>query len=299
MIHNNRLCAISTNIALIVLLTGCNTLHPASPVAAPTIAATSAPPIRQKLALEGAHNVRNLGGYRTTDGRITKSGVLFRSDNLAHLTTADLESLGSLHLNQVVDFRSSSEKQREPDRLPENNSIRAIAMPVDFSAGTLQAMQGDFFSGKGNADAGEILIETNRALVRDNTPLFREFIQRVANSNNLPLLFHCTSGKDRAGFATAITLLALGVPKETVMADYMLSNTYLAEASDARLAGLAKRLNRPIESLRPMMAVERRYLETAFEQMKIEYGSVDNYLREGLGIDAELRTRLRNTLLEP
>ena len=115
----------------------------------------------------------------------------------------------------------------------------------------------------------------------------------------MPALFHCTAGKDRTGFAAALVLLALGVPRETVLEDYLLTNRY-RERFDRRVlrwVPLASLFRTRAEDMRPLLEARPEYLEAAFQVMEEEYGGVDGYLERGLGVDARLRAQLEANLL--
>lgn len=250
----------------------------------------------RNLRLEGAPNFRDLGGYRTEDGRWVRMGVLFRADELSHLTAEDLAVLAAVGVKTVADLRTVSERSRQPDKLPPK-AVHAIYDPSeDAPIGVTQDSFGKV-AGKGRYD--RVLIEANRQFVSDPgaSAAFGKLMGHFATGAN-PTVFHCTAGKDRTGWAAAVLLTALGVPRDTVMADYMLSADNLAEKN--RIALPMMQQTPGLEDVSPaqleaLLTVRRAYLQAGFDQVEKKYGSFDSYLHDGLGLtDAELealRTR--------
>ncbi len=293
-------------LVLVLLLGGCGgppALPPASErqVPAEAAAATGAVPERL-LPVAKAHNVRDLGGYTTVDGRRVKWGELYRADSLGELDSEDVSYLERLGLRRVVDFRSEVEREHEPDRLLAGVEYRLRSITARNAEGEdIVALFRD--PKRLNAtDTAEVMREINRQLVRDHTPLYRDWLHQLATEESAsPQLFHCTAGKDRTGFAAAILLGALGVPREQLMADYLLSADYRAghNARRLRVIRLLSLWRIKAEALRPLMTVEASYLQAAFDEAERRYGSFEVYLVEGLGIDAKLRRQLRARFLEP
>lgn len=253
------------------------------------------------LPLQGAANVRDLGGYRTEDGRRVKWGLLYRGGALDKLTTQDQEHLQQLGLQRVVDLRSPEEVNDAPDRLPPDLLARRIELPVtagilDIRDLTRRIHAGDLAS----LDLRDILVEGNRSFVREHAGIFRDWLHSLLNDQNAPVLFHCTAGKDRTGYAAAILLLALGVPEATVMQDYMASNQYLAKKNQRITEQVRQASSGRTDPalLQSLLGVEPRYLQAAFDAMREEQGSVDAYLRQTLGLDDATRARLRERFLE-
>jgi protein-tyrosine phosphatase len=152
----------------------------------------------------------------------------------------------------------------------------------------------------GGVDFGAMLIEGNRAFATRFNPQYAAMFDRIAIPANLPTLVHCTGGKDRTGFAAAIVLRALGVPEETVFEDYLLTNVYTANEIERNLMLLRVYLffrTKP-EAIRPLLGVRRDYLEAAFDTIDERYGSLEAYLREGLGVSDEELAQMRAQLLE-
>lgn len=221
--------------------------------------------------MEGAYNVRDLGGYVTTEGRSVKWGKAVRSGDLDKLTDNDLQYLNNFPIRTYIDFRDAAEAAMTPDKQPDS-VVNTFHLPVD--AGNLMQMHGLSF------EKGEKLMEEiNRILVTQSQGTYKEFFRIASDEQNLPLLFHCSAGKDRTGFAAALLLAALGVDRKTIMEDYMLSSDYLKEkyAEDIRAY--------PI--LEPLMTVRPSYLEAAFEVIDKEFGGIENYLKNQLNVDFE------------
>jgi len=257
----------------------------------------------RNLPLDGASNFRDLGGYATSDGRQVKWGVLYRSGELGALSKDDLAYLKRLELRRVVDFRTVEERDAQPDRLPvQDPPLQQLWLPIAVKGATHREIREKMFSGGlEKTEMTQLLVEGNRHFVTDDSQVYGEFLRSLADSDNLPTLFHCTAGKDRAGFAAAIVLLSVGVPEKEVVRDFMLSNVYNAAWVEQKLwkARVFSLFRIDPEALRPLLGVEPAYIEAALDSMKKEYGSIDNYLREGLGVDDVVRQQLRNALLEP
>ncbi len=253
----------------------------------------------RKLAFDGAENFRDLGGYQTADGRTVKWGLVYRSDSLAELSDADLAFIQRLGVQQIVDFRTGFEKEEDPDRIPEG--VRYVERPVDVEGTAVKELFEKISSGDiGDLNAVELMETGNRAFVTDQQHVFGPHLKSLVDPANLPSVAHCTGGKDRAGFAAALTLLALGVPEETVIDDFLLTNVYTADKIEKYvwMIRLGSFFQTDPEPIRPLLGVERSFIVAAIDQIKADYGTVDNYLREGLGFtDAELQ-QLRDNLLE-
>ena len=249
----------------------------------------------RKIVLDGTSNTRELGGYKTEDGRSLKWGVLYRSDKLSELTDADQEYLLQLGIKRVIDFRSSEEKQNEPDQLP--STLKYIEMPIEAD-GAIRPKVEAILKGDLNEDVGAILVETNKEFISDFSGVYKGFIESLIE-NQEPTLFHCTAGKDRAGFAAALVLLAVGVPEKIVIEDYMKTNKYTEETIQDYINKINLYSIGSVEAelLRPLLGVEERFIRAALDEIKQKYGSVENFIRDELKIRDESIIELKNFLL--
>ena len=252
------------------------------------------------LHLPSIANLRDIGGYRTTDGRWVKMGLLYRSDQLDRVSDADLAAMQKLDIRIVVDLRTDSERKREPDRLPPGSQplILDVAADSDGSlGGDMRKAMTAIASGKGV----ELLTSANRDFVALGSArrAYGAMLDRLATPQGAPMLYHCTAGKDRTGWASAVILTLLGVPRDTVMADYLASNDFLARKNAATLDALAKSGN-PIDPghLLPVLTVRADYLNAAFDEVEKRYGSFDAYVRSGLGLSADSIASLRDRYLQ-
>ena len=253
------------------------------------------------VRLGGAANFRDLGGYETVDGKRTKRGQFYRSGDLADLSGTDLAVLASLGLKTVIDFRPEPDQNARPDRLPQDNASALCWVPVSFNPMDPARLKSVILRGKiQDGVFGDLLKEANRAYVTDFRAEFRRFMSIASNPNNLPILFHCTEGKDRTGFAAAILLLCVGVPIETVLADYLLTNqrTMTARRWTALRVFIGTFFRVTPGQMRPLLEARSEYLEAAFDTMKDQYGSIERYLGEGLGVNDQTRESLRAVFVE-
>ncbi|WP_299536849.1 tyrosine-protein phosphatase [uncultured Streptomyces sp.] len=240
------------------------------------------------IKLDGTVNVRDAGGYRTSDGHWVRMGAVYRSDALDKLTTADLAKLKRLGIRSVYDLRMESERTSAPDRVPAGATYHvADVMGASSPASTLPTSE---------AAAVAMMVEGEKYMVSGATAqaAFSSVYAGVADDDRRGVLYHCTAGKDRTGWSTAALLTALGVPRSTVTSDYLASNTYRAEANAAALAAM------PAEQAKvykPLLDVRAEYLNSGFDEVRDSYGSFGTYLRKGLGIDARELRDLKSDLL--
>ncbi|MFD3695985.1 tyrosine-protein phosphatase [Streptomyces sp. NPDC058646] len=259
-----------------------------------------------RIPLQGAVNVRDLGGYRTYTGGQVRRELVYRGDALSKLTAADLGTVAGLRLKKVVDFRIPMELQYDgPDKLPAG--LTPTARPVS-DLGLYGTLVGAISSGDpvkqeqmlGGGKAEAYMRDIYRTFVTgpENRAQFAATLREIADGEQGPLLYHCTSGKDRTGWMSYVLLRALAVPEATAEQDYLASNTFRA-AYDAQLrAGLKQsgRMQNP-DLLIPLQEVRQDYLDAATARMEAEYGGFYGYLTEGLGLDLRTLARLQDKLV--
>ena len=248
------------------------------------------------LPMDGAHNTSELGGYKTTDGKSVKWGMLFRSDKLSDISGTDQEYLQNLGIKKIIDFRSEEEKTEDPDIIP--SGISYVEMPISVD-GAMRSKIEAVLKGETDKEVKSFLIDANREFVTSYTDVYENFLRGLID-DDAPTLFHCTAGKDRAGFAAAISLIALGVSREDVIEDYMKTNAFTKDRIEEILGQikLMSLYQTDTEILRPLIGVERVYIETAFKTAEEKYGSLENFIRDGLNISDEDIQKLRNKFLE-
>jgi protein-tyrosine phosphatase len=256
---------------------------------------------RRHVALEGAQNFRDLGGYATEDGHTVRWGLLYRSDNLSQLSDADLEQVHELGIKLVCDFRSAEEKAEEPDRLPAEDPPAVAELPIFDESFSPSEFKKRLSAGElGDLDLRQALTDANRLFATRFAGQYKLMFERITQPENLPALVHCTAGKDRAGFASAVTLRTLGVPEETVYEDFLLTNHYTAQKIERMLwmIRLVSLFRVDPEQVRPVLSVERAYLAAAFDEIAKQYGSFDAYRRDALGMDDTRTAAFRRLVLE-
>ena len=255
----------------------------------------------RKLPFTGAHNFRDLGGYKTEDGRALKWGKIYRSDDLHLLTDEDLKYLSRLNIKSVVDFRSDEERESEPDRL--NPDMTQVLLPIKFQPEevddeTLKNLMKNLTFG--TLDSSNLLRDFNIVIVKDFATEYKKFFRHVIENNAEPIVFHCTAGKDRAGFASAMILTVLGVPREKVIEDYLLTNTYVKDHVDSEMLEIELKtfFRADTDNLRKINLVEERYIQAAFDTIDSEWDGMDNYISGALGLSEEDILKLKDFYLE-
>jgi protein-tyrosine phosphatase len=264
-------------------------------------------PIEQRgahrlLKFEGVVNFRDLGGYSTTDNHSVKWGKLYRSGTFAHTSRADLKAIQQLNLSTLIDFRSAAEKQEEPNVLPDPMGFRVVEIPtlddgnIAMVGEVMQRIESGNFDG---FDPNHFMLEANTQFASKFTPQFTEFINTILDAKGSPVVWHCSAGKDRTGFASAVLLKILGVPQSTIIADYMVSKEYAlaGRKNEIRMLRLFKG-DEAADKLTIMMGVDESWLQAAFDEINRQWGDFDNYVHSGLQLSPDDIAQLKITLLE-
>lgn len=242
----------------------------------------------RSLKLTGASNFRDLGGYLGQGGRKVRWRRLFRSDHLAALTADDLATLAKLGLARACDFRGEAERAALPYALP---GVVAYSLPIEPTVA--QRLKELLEAGRRPTaqETVHLMQQTYRAFVHDNSPRFAELFAHLLDSD-APLVFHCTAGKDRTGFAAALILLALGVAPPVVMQDYLLTNELFRVPKAS--SGLV-----PQAVLDVLWRVQEDFLEAALHAVETDYGGVPQYLARALRLGPKEQARLAGLYLQP
>lgn len=239
--------------------------------------------------MEAINNFRDFGGYRTRNGTCLKKGLLYRSGDLSRATNADLDHLSSLGIKTVCDLRSEGERQRQPDRIPEAKPFTLFNIPmrpiVDYHARSLRRLFSLMFGRERHTDYIAESYKAYREYATSYLPQLKALFQRISHPENLPVLIHCSAGKDRTGVVSSLIQLVLGVSVETVMDDYLKTNGLL----DTYIEQVYRQLSKlayfgvPWKMYTPLFDARSEYLNAALMQVKEEFGAIDEWFRRGLG----------------
>jgi protein-tyrosine phosphatase len=247
------------------------------------------------IPIDGTVNFREIGGYRTQDGKTVKRGALYRSDKLDDLTEQGQQQLQALGVQAVCDLRGMSEVERHPDNLPA--SITYYHLPIEAENDTFGSLC-DYFFNKSRLRES-IYWMYHELFIEGHPQMFGEAINQVAQADKRPVVLHCTAGKDRTGLITAMILDLLGVPDEVIVADYTLSNhsyNHLRDYTVQRLGNLSA-LGIKADDLWPLLVCDPDFMISSLVHIRGHYGSIENYLLTKGGVSADTIAQLRETLL--
>ncbi|WP_200209825.1 tyrosine-protein phosphatase [Micromonospora coerulea] len=264
--------------------------------------------VRRDWELVGAPNARDLGGMPAADGRRVRAGRLIRTAALGRLTDEDLPVLGKLGPACVVDLRDRAEQEvAPPDRLV--GEPRVVHLPVYDPVHPVFTYVSAVLLGH---DLGAYDELARQGMPAAMAAIYRWFVtgesaragfgaavRLAAQERNLPLLFHCSAGKDRTGWLTVVLLTALGVDEATIRADYLRHNELTESLREVLLAAMTRRQPElDPAAARPLLEVRAEYLDAAYDEVRRVHGSFGAYLRDGLGVTAEVVAALRDNLLD-
>lgn len=236
--------------------------------------------------LQGASNFRDLGGYTGADGRVVRWGRVFRSDHLAGLTAQDMAALQALGLTHSIDFRGEAEAAAQPYRIA---GVTQLALSIEPTVvrrlGALLA-SGEIPS---TEETVALMCETYLNFVHQHGATIARFLRHLL-AHSTPVVFHCTAGKDRTGFAAALLLALLGVEHATIMQDYLLTNQLYRRTPSAEGVG-------PAHVMEVVWQVQPVFLQTAFDAIDRDCGGVAGYLAGPVGMHTDELAHLRQILL--
>jgi protein-tyrosine phosphatase len=241
------------------------------------------------VVLENASNLRDLGGYPVGGGGRTRFGRVFRAPALVALSPADEAAIAALGIKITCDFRGERESEALPVILP---GARVEKLPIEPSVGA--GLKDILRTGVADGDVTpqhmyELLREAYEAYALTSFDRYRSLFALLGSDDNLPLLFHCSAGKDRTGFGAALLLTTLGVDWPHVVQDYLATN-------DLWRREIARNFEMPDPILNTLLSAHEGLLTAAFDAVRREYGSIDAYLVKAIGLSSEARADLQNRL---
>jgi protein-tyrosine phosphatase len=264
-------------------------------------------PYERVIELKGTSNTRDIGGYQTSDLLTLREGQIIRSENLSKLTAKDFQKLEEIGVKTVIDLRTDKEHEKAPTVWQGDNPPQFYHFPVGdannywFSA-QRKMMKRNRFTEK---QALEHMVEGYRMIVDVGPPSYQKLMDVVLDQSNWPILIHCNAGKDRAGIATTLILEALGVDRETIMEEFLLTNkiarieekaAFLAKDSKKSSNGRKLARTPSASAWFPIVGVQAEMLEAFYASVEAEYGSMDAFLTE-LGVDQDARRALAASLI--
>ncbi len=256
-------------------------------------------PIR-RIPLAGTPNFRDLGGYETADGRTVKWRRIYRSGTLAELTDDDHIQLNDLNLGRIYDLRTDDEREKYPSRLPAGPQVVSLAIHgrdiVREEEFDLEA----YLRSLTSQDLANGIQESYRIFVTRFAHQYKALFDHLETQGDDAGLIHCAAGKDRTGVACALVLHVLGVPRDTILEDYTLTNQFLDQ--DYRTNRKAQLIPDGIEidvDLEDTLFDARHdYIQAAFDAIDSDFGSLDAYLTDALGVTADRKSRLQAAFLD-
>jgi protein-tyrosine phosphatase len=248
-----------------------------------------------RLPIEGTLNFRDLGGYPTTDGRVMRTGRVYRSDHLNTVTDDGFAALRSLELRTVVDLRRPDERERQPSRLPGGTRVvlghadaADAAAPIDFMT--------EVRAGRVATVTDEWVTEVYIGMLTDAGSMFATVIEAAADADQAPMLFHCTAGKDRTGLCAAILQRLCGVSDGDVVADFLLTDTYRTRQRMEELGRELAPLGIDVEGIRPMIEAPLPAFLAALAWLD-DHGGTEAYVVAAWGVTPATVARLRAHLV--
>jgi len=262
------------------------------------------------IHLKGTSNTRDIGGYETSDGSTLRWRQIIRSDNLSRLTTKDFQKLEEMGLKTIIDLRTERENEQGPTKWQGEDPPSFYHFPIgradnDWFNAQRKMLKSNRFTER---QSMEHMVNGYRMIADEGLPSYQELMTLVLDESNWPILIHCNAGKDRAGIATMLILEALGVDRETIMEDFLLTNEVSRTEDKATFLSKERKNygSRPGSGMGggrspspnawfPIVGVAPKMLEAFYSEADEQYGSIDALLSE-IGVDQEARSALAASL---
>ncbi|MDB5425872.1 MAG: protein tyrosine/serine phosphatase [Phenylobacterium sp.] len=258
------------------------------------------------VPLAGASNFRDFGGYQGRAGRRVRLGKLYRSDRLSGLTDADFAALAPRGIRLICDLRRQTEVDGAPTRWPGEDAPEILAAPLfpdEAGPSTMQRVLGDPAARNDPAQSRQFMLDLYRRLIAEPAPraAYHAIFARLAMDQALPVLVHCSAGKDRTGVVCALLHGLLGVSREDIVEDFLLTQRYYegAREIDRRIPQIvgAEFTDWSLEALIPIFSVEAAYIEAALDALETEHGSAEAFLSGAVGLPQATLDRIKDALL--
>jgi len=257
------------------------------------------------FAIPSLANLRDIGGCASRFGGVVRTGVVFRSTDLSRLTDTDRETLDALQITTVFDLRTAAEMERRPDRLPDGAVHVGLDVFADREDASIAAALPELVANPevvakelSDGRAENYLLSSYRDFV--SMPSAAASYRRLATGiahGEVPALVHCSAGKDRTGWAAASLLLFAGAGEDDVFADYLRTNDLLLPTFEPLFTKF-RELGGDPDVLRPLLGVQRNYLEASLDEVTNRYGTIEQYFAEGLSLDDDTLQALRSRLVD-
>lgn len=228
---------------------------------------------KRLIKLENSINIRDIGGYTGHNGRKVKWRKIIRSEELAHLSDRDVDYFENLNLKHVFDFRNKSKALQYVDRLPDATQYHLIPVFDSLDLGGIGSLD---FTQSGSVDL--FMRTIYKIQTEERAQCFADVLKFLAEPMDLPLLYHCTNGKDRTGFMTYLILSILGVKEETIVSDYTLTNLGFDESYTLLGNIMSEELGIESHHLWEFYGVKPDWLRISINYIKENYGTVEDYL---------------------
>lgn len=249
----------------------------------------------REIAVPGVRNFRDLGGIAVAGGKRVRRGLVFRSAKFDTILPEGERVIAALGVRTIVDFRCPGECERNPTRAASVAPARMISLPVfpDTPNGYFEEKLTHGLT----PDAAKAFMEAaNRSFAREHSAAFRDFFALFDDEANFPLIFHCTGGKDRTGFAAAMLLSVLGASDEAIFDDFLISRKNTLPQSARVMSKLLEIV--PAETLDVLLTVFPQFLRASLDEIDALWGSRERFLRDALGVVPARAAHIRAFLLE-
>ncbi|MGE6632279.1 tyrosine-protein phosphatase [Bacillus sp. NPDC077027] len=258
---------------------------------------------RQHIHFSKLANFREVGGLNTEEGKLLKPGMIFRSANLSRLTKDDIHTFSQLGIQLICDLRTASERKSHPSKMQHDDKVKLmhISMQPDSKIPSKFSMFRMLTTQAKSLSFIPIMKDMYASMVNERHKEIQQFFNLLSDERHYPVLIHCTSGKDRTGFLSALVQLLVGVPKNKVLSQYMLSNdgVKILIKQQERLIRMMSLYRVSKLQTKPLLEVQQDYLEDALNQIIDTYGTVEQFLIEACHIPKEQIEKIKDILLKP
>lgn len=251
---------------------------------------------------EKLYNFRDIGGLPTKDGRMMKTGILFRSGELSRLSKNDLKKFNQLNIKSICDLRTLNEQKSKISRLQSNTKVQVLKISIHDKSREFTLLEFfKFLVTKSNSiNFEDIMKDMYKHMASEISEEIKQIIIFLSDQRNLPALIHCTGGKDRTGFISAVIQLFAGVPYKIVMDDYLFSNQLIAVPmkKKEKFIQWASLFRVPPEHIKPILEVREEYLEEAYSNILNQYGDMESFLKLACKIPEYNLKRFQELIIE-